>query len=116
MKKILITGLFLTSLFPVMATAQDDTPQCVPDKVLSTASQTGTLVGYIIEEVSDIPSDITVRIKGKEMRLIADPEIIGKHFKGKEGKTFRFTYERVHGWVGDGCDTYDRLVRAEAVK
>ena len=116
MKKILILGLFLTSLFPGVATAQDDAPQCFPEKVLSSFRQTGTLTGYTIEEVADIPSDIRVKIQGKEIRLVADAETIQKRFKGKKGKTFTFTYERVDGWVGDGCDTFDRLVKAEAVK
>ena len=68
-----------------------------------------------LEEVMDIPSEIMINIQGEEIRLVADPESIEKNFKGMEGKKFQITYEKVYGFVGDGCDEYLRFVSAKNI-
>ena len=95
---------------------QANEQQCYPDKILSSSTNTGILKDYFIEEVQDIPSEVIFNIQGGELRLVAYPEDIEKFFKKKEGEKFNITYERVYGWLGDGCTEYKRLVRAEQEK
>ena len=89
--------------------------QCFPDKIISTYTKQCTLKGYYVEEVMDIPSEVIIEIQGKETRLVADPESIEKNFKGMEGKKFSITYEKVYGFIGDGCDEYLRFVSAKKI-
>ena len=116
MKKLIITLAITIFLTPAPLQAQDEQPECFPEKVLSSSRVTGTLVDYNIEEVMEIPSNIILNVKGEEMWIIAEPELIEKKFNNKKGKKFHITYERVYGWIGDGCDKYTRLVRVEQVK
>ena len=109
---ILIASILIFDTVQAQANGQ----QCYPEKILSSSTKTGILKSYFIEEVQDIPSEAIFNIQGKELRLIADSEDIEKFFKKKEGKKFHITYERVYGWIGDGCDEYTRLVRAEQGK
>lgn len=114
--KFLIFTFTTIFLLPCVVQVQANGQQCYPEKVLSSSTKTGILKSYFIEEVQDIPSEVIFNIQGKELRLIADSEDIEKFFKKKEGKKFHITYERVYGWIGDGCDEYTRLVRAEQGK
>ena len=114
--KFLILTLTTTFLLFNVVQVQANGQQCYPEKILSSSTNTGILKSYFIEEVQDIPSEVIFNIQGKELRLIADSEDIEKFFKKKEGKKFHITYERVYGWIGDGCDEYTRLVRAEQGK
>lgn len=90
--------------------------QCFPDKIISTFTKQCTLKGYYIEEVMDIPSEIIIEIQRKEIRLVAEPEAIEKNFKNMEGKKFKIIYEKVYGFIGDGCDEYLRFVSAKIIK
>lgn len=105
----MLLAIFLNSL---AIQAQE---QCFPEQILSTYTKQCTLKGYYIEEVMDIPSEIMINIQGEEIRLVADPEAIEKNFKGMEGKKFQITYEKVYGFVGDGCDEYLRFVSAKNI-
>lgn len=109
---MIIASILIFNTVQVQANGQ----QCYPEKVLSSSTKTGILKSYFIEEVQDIPSEVIFNIQGRELRLIADSDDIEKFFKKKEGKKFHIIYERVYGWIGDGCDEYTRLVRAKQEK
>lgn len=109
---IFVTFLMVIFFSSVAVQAQE---QCFPEKILSSHTKHCTLKGYYIEEVMDIPSEIMINIQGEEIRLVADPEAIEKNFKGMEGKKFQITYEKVYGFVGDGCDEYLRFVSAKNI-
>lgn len=112
MKRIIL-GAFMSLALPCTTLAQ---PSCDQDKILSTTSVTGKLKDYYIEEVQEVPSTITFIVKGKELDLVADPDYIQKYLKNKQGRSFQVTYERVYGWIGDGCDKYERLKGATPQK
>ena len=114
--KILMVMVIASVLIFNTVQAQANGQQCYTEKILSSSTKIGILKSYFIEEVQDIPSEVIFYIQGRELRLIADSEDIEKFFKKKEGKKFHITYERVYGWIGDGCDEYTRLVRAEQGK
>lgn len=109
---IVIVFLLQPILNTVNCAAQE---QCFPDKIISTYTKQCTLKGYYIEEVMDIPSEIMIEIQGKKIKLVADPETIEKNFKGMEGKKFMITYEKIYGFIGDGCDEYLRLISAKRI-
>jgi len=115
MKFLGIIAIAIAMQFSTVQVSAND-QQCFPDKVLGSATVNGKLKSFCIEEVMDIPSDVTFDIKGKELSLIADPEVIEKLFRNKEGKKFQVTYEKVYGWIGDGCDQYERLVKAKQIR
>lgn len=85
------------------------------DKILGTTTVNVMLKDYFIEETSDIPSELIFTINGKELRLIDDFDSI-RNFVGKKGKKFKITYEKVYGWLGDGCSEYERLRNAKLLK
>lgn len=105
--------LLVSLLFPYSIYAQS---QCEPERVLSTTSATGNLNDYYIEEVQEVPSTVTFIVKGKRLNLVADPEDIENNFKNKKGRNFQISYEKVYGWLGDGCNEYQRLIRAKQIK
>lgn len=105
--------LLASLLLPYSIYAQS---QCEPDRILSKESVIGKLNNYYIEDVQEIPSTVTFIVKGKRLNLVADPEDIENNFKNKKGSNFQISYEKVYGWLGDGCDEYQRLVRAKQIK
>lgn len=112
MNRIILRS-FMSLALPCTTLAQSS---CDQDKILSTTSVTGKLKDYYNEEVQESPSTITFIVKSKELDLVADPEDIQKYFKNKQGKNFQITYEKVYGWIGDGCDKYERLKSATPQK
>lgn len=106
MAKIIIMLAVYCFLFPDYTYCQE---QCGQDKILGTATITAKLKYFVIEDASNIPSNLIFTVNGKDLWIIADPEEIEKNFTGKEGKRFKIIYERVYGEIGDGCDEYERL-------
>lgn len=112
MKKLCLTIITLCFLLPDVTYSQE---QCEDDKIIFTRTVNAKLKNYFIEETSDIPSGLIFTVNGKELRLIDDFDSI-KNFIGKKGKQFRITYEKIYGWLGDGCNEYERLKNAKLLK
>lgn len=99
MQRLISVYLFLVFLPPFSAAAQPAN-EC-PEESLGVKTVTGKLNGTYIEENSyDIPSSISLIVKGKEIDIVGEPEELTKYFKNKIGKKFTITYETIHGWLG----------------
>ncbi len=111
--KVIFTLIALCLLLPSSLFAQE---QCGDAKILGKHTVTAKLKDYFIEEVMEVPSQVIFLVNGQELRLVAEPEDIEKSLTGKKGKQFHVTYENVYGWIGDGCDEYERLTNVKLIK
>ena len=70
----------------------------------------------MIEDASNIPSNLIFTVNGKDLWIIADPEEIEKILQVKRESNSKLPMKKVYGEIGDGCDEYDRLKSSNLLK